>query len=438
MNVSEIIRRKRDGIALDDDTLRAFVSGIADDSIANAQIAAFAMAVYFQGMTSSEAAALTSAMADSGEMLSWDAAELGGPVVDKHSTGGVGDKTSLVLAPIAAACGLFVPMISGRGLGHTGGTLDKLATIKGYNLEPSVQHFRQVVRAAGCAIVGQTAEMAPADKRLYAIRDVTATVDSIPLITASILSKKLAAGIHGLVMDVKVGSGAVLPDADAARALARSLVDTAVAAGVPTYALITDMNQMLGTSVGNALEVQEACDFLTGERREPRFAELLVSLAASMLQLGDQTIDQEIAEAQIHEALDSGRAADRFATMVTELGGPSDFIERYDTLLPVAPVCIDLLAPQDGVVGAWQTRDVGLALIDLGGGRMQPDDVIEPGVGFDRIVPVGTSLSSGDRVCRIHASSAAAAEAAGQQVLTALTLVDESPSLPPIIHETLK
>lgn len=438
MSISETIRRKRDGLILNQEEIDTFIGGLVDDSVAPEQAAAFAMAVFFKGMSAEESATLTRAMTDSGEILSWDEDTLGGAVVDKHSTGGVGDKVSLILAPIAAACGLFVPMISGRGLGHTGGTLDKLESIKGYNVEPSVEHFRRVVAEAGCAIVGQTTEMAPADKRLYSIRDVTATVDSIPLITASILSKKLAAGISGLVMDVKVGSGAIMQSRDDATALARSLIDTATAAGLPTRALITDMNQILGTSVGNALEITEACDFLTDARpRDPRLAEIVTMLACQMQQLTDPEIDIDAGRKRVDKALTDGRAAEHFGLMVAGLGGPADFLERYAQNLPVAPVIVDVLSPKKGTLVEFDTRAVGLATIRLGGGRGHPDDTIDPRVGFDRFVSLGTKLAEGDRLCRIHAASAEEAEAAAEAILSGVTLSREDARQDMLIHETL-
>ncbi len=277
----EIIRKKRDGRALSAAEITFFVDGLTAGRITEGQVAAFAMAVFFQGMSRAETVALTRAMTESGSRLRWH--DLDGPVVDKHSTGGIGDKVSLILAPIMAACGAYVPMISGRGLGHTGGTLDKLESIPGYQTAPDLDRFRHAVRQAGCAIIGQTADLAPADRRLYAIRDVTATVESAPLIIASILSKKLAAGLDALVMDVKVGSGAFLPELDAAKELAASLVEVANDAGLPCAALLTDMSQCLGHSAGNALEVQEAIDVLTGRGREPRLREATLALAAELL-----------------------------------------------------------------------------------------------------------------------------------------------------------
>ncbi|MGF1609419.1 MAG: thymidine phosphorylase, partial [Kiloniellales bacterium] len=297
----EIIRRKRDGAALSEAEIAFMVEGLTSGALSEGQAAAFAMAVFFRGMERRECVALTKAMTRSGSMIDWSG--LGRPVLDKHSTGGVGDKVSLMLAPLLAACGAAVPMISGRGLGHTGGTLDKLEAIPGYDTTPGLERLRTVVAEAGCAIIGQTAELAPADRRLYAIRDVTATVESVPLITASILSKKLAAGLDGLVMDVKVGNGAFMAEPAAARELAESLVAVAGAAGLPTVALITDMNQVLGRSAGNALEVREAIDYLTGASRDPRLHEVTLALAVEALLLGGLAGDAETAQELLRDAL---------------------------------------------------------------------------------------------------------------------------------------
>src|SRR5919112_429067 len=315
----EIIRVKRDGGVLEPEHINEFIEGLTTGRVSEGQAAAFAMAVFFRGLSVPERVALTRAMTRSGEVLRWD---LPGPVLDKHSTGGVGDAVSLALAPAVAACGGFVPMISGRGLGHTGGTLDKLDAIPGYASQPSIETFRRVTREVGCAIIGQTADLAPADKRLYAIRDVTATVESIDLITASILSKKLAAGLHGLVMDVKFGSGAFMDNAADARALAESLVLVANGAGLPTSALLTDMNEPLASAAGNAVEVAYTIDYLTGRRRDPRFHEVTVALSAEILVLGRLADDTAEARSKIEKAIASGQAAEIFGRMVVALGGP--------------------------------------------------------------------------------------------------------------------
>lgn len=406
---AEVIRAKRDHRALSPAQIEAFVHGLAGGSWSEGQIAALAMAILLNGMDADECVALTRAMAGSGETLRWPDAQ--GPVLDKHSTGGVGDKVSLVLAPIVAACGGVVPMISGRGLGHTGGTLDKLESLAGYKVEPPRETLLAVLRDAGCAIIGAGPALAPADKRLYAIRDVTATVESVPLITASILSKKLAAGLQGLVLDVKVGNGAFMARMDDARALAASLVEVAAGAGLSAQALITDMNQVLGHSAGNALEVREAINFLTGVEREPRLLEVTLALAARLLRLGGLAADMPRARAKAIRALDSGAAAERFARMVSGLGGPSD-IGQAMRGLPEAPVHVELPAPHGGVLVAADVRAIGLAIALLGGGRRRADERIDPRVGLTQVLPLGSSVRKGEPLAHVHAASRADAEAA--------------------------
>src|SRR5829696_6939821 len=313
MLAPEVIRKKRDGATLSTDEIAFLVGGITDGGLSDAQVGALAMAFFLRGLEPEERLTLTTAMRDSGSVLEWD---LDKPVVDKHSTGGVGDKVSLMLAPVLAACGAAVPMISGRGLGHTGGTLDKLDSIPGYTSTPATEVIRRVVRDAGCAIVGQTADLAPADRRLYAVRDATGTVESIPLIVASILSKKLAEGLDALVLDVKSGSGAFMAAREDAEALARALVEVAKGAGVNTVALITDMNEVLGTTAGNAVEVREAVDHLTGASREPRLHEVTVALAAAALVQARLAPDEESARDKVQAVLDDGSAAERFGAMV--------------------------------------------------------------------------------------------------------------------------
>jgi thymidine phosphorylase len=368
-------------------------------------------------------------------VLRWPTGGASRPVVDKHSTGGVGDKVSLVLAPIVAACGALVPMISGRGLGHTGGTLDKLQALPGYAVAPSRVRLLRVLHDCGCAIVGASDDLAPADRRLYAIRDVTATVESVPLITASILSKKLAAGLGHLVMDVKLGNGAFMQDRAQARALAESLVAVAAGAGLPCRALITDMNQVLGHSAGNALEVAESLAFLSGSEREPRLLELTLALAAQMLH-GAGLADSVAAGAAAAEAaLTSGRAAECFARMVAGLGGPRDVLA--DAQLPVAPVVVDLPAPRDGVVAAMDTRALGLAVVALGGGRRRAGDAIDPRVGFSAVRPLGAALRAGEPLLRVHAASADDALAAARAAAAAITLADTAPASGPVVVDTL-
>ena len=305
----EIIRKKRNGEALSTQEIQFFVQGITNNSIGEGQIAALAMAVYFKDMTMDERVALTCAMRDSGMVLTWDHLNLGGPIVDKHSTGGVGDVVSLMLGPMVAACGGFVPMISGRGLGHTGGTLDKLDAIPGYQTSVDNDRFLKVVKEAGVAIIGQTGDLAPADKRIYAVRDITATVESIAMITGSILSKKLASGLEALVMDVKVGSGAFMPTFEASEELAKSIVAVANGAGCRTSALLTDMNQVLASSAGNAVEVREAVRYLTGEYRNSRIHEVTMALCAEMLISAGLASDDGDARTKLQAVLDNGKAA---------------------------------------------------------------------------------------------------------------------------------
>ncbi|MGA4552745.1 thymidine phosphorylase [Methylorubrum aminovorans] len=430
----EIIRDKRDGRTLTEADIAGFIKGLTRDAVTEGQAAAFAMAVFFRGLSLDERVALTQAMTQSGTVLAWD---LPGPVLDKHSTGGVGDTVSLPLAAMVAACGGYVPMISGRGLGHTGGTLDKLANIPGYDVAPGLDRFRQVTAAVGCAIIGQTADLAPADRRLYAIRDVTGTVESLDLITASILSKKLAAGLQGLVMDVKAGSGAFMASRAEARALAESIVTVANAAGLRTRALITDMDAPLASSAGNAVEVAYAVDYLTGRAREPRFHAVTLALAAEMLVIGGLAATRVEAEERLTTALDSGAACAVFARMVAALGGPADFVEAADRYLPRAPVVRPVKAQASGVVERIETRAVGLAVIGLGGGRTRPQDAIDPRVGFTGLARPGDRLAKGDPIGLVHAADEAAAARAEAALWAAYRIGEEAPSAREPVMERL-
>ncbi len=426
----EVIRKKRDGGPLTREEIAFFVGGISSGSVSEGQISALAMAVFFNGMERDEAVALTLAMRDSGTVLDWS--HLPGPVVDKHSTGGVGDNVSLMLAAIVAACGAYVPMISGRGLGHTGGTLDKMDSIPGYTTQPDNDLFRKVVRQIGTAIIGQTSDLAPADKRFYGIRDVTATVESIPLITASILSKKLAAGLQSLVLDVKTGNGAFMAKSKDAVKLAESLVAVANGAGLNTTALITDMNQSLASAAGNAVEVMNAVEFLRG-KRDSRLEDVTLALAAEMLVSSDIAKSVKDGFAQAKHALDGGKAAEVFARMVGALGGPNDFMERPEKYLPAAPMIIDVPAPQDGFVTAVATRDIGVAVVALGGGRTRPQDAIDHAVGLSNLATIGTSVSKGDAIARVHARDKSAAEAASLAVTQAYTFAEKRPALTDVV-----
>jgi len=433
MLAQEIIRCKRDGHALDRAQIDAFVRGLVDASWSEAQAAAMAMALFLKGMSAAETVALTHAMTRSGEVLDWAAAALPGPVLDKHSTGGVGDKVSLMLAPIVAACGGFVPMISGRGLGHTGGTLDKFDSIPGYQTAPPIARLREALRGAGCAIVGQTAEVAPADRRLYAIRDVTGTVESIPLITASILSKKLAAGLQGLVMDVKTGNGAFAAERPMAQALAQSLVQVAEGAGLPTRAWITDMNQVLGTSCGNAVEVQEALAFLQGREREPRLLEVTRMLSAELLLIGGLARELDEAMQRVDAVLADGRALERFARMVAALGGPVDFVERADAYLPIAPVRRAVLATRSGHVCGTATREIGLLVVELGGGRRQASDAVDHRVGLSEVIALGRRIEVGEPLAVVHAADEASAAAACARLAGLIEIGEIASPIAPVL-----
>lgn len=404
-----------------------FAHGLADGQVSAAQAGAFAMGVCLRGLSESGRVALTLAMRDSGRVLDWD---LDAPVIDKHSTGGVGDCVSLVLAPALAACGVHVPMISGRGLGHTGGTLDKLESIPGYDISPDEARFRRIVRDTGCAIVGASGDIAPADKRLYAVRDVTATVESLDLITASILSKKLAAGLQSLVLDVKVGSGAFMKTVDEARALAQALVGTANAAGCPTTALITDMSQPLCPALGNALEVDAVMQVLTGAAQGPLF-DLTLALGAELL----ATAQVENGAAKLREALGSGGAAERFGRMVYDLGGPLHFVEDWRRFLPEATVIREVPAPEAGTVTAIDGEALGMAVVDLGGGRRVETDTVDPAVGLTEVVRLGTRVGKGQALARVHAAREGAAEQAVRAVQQAIRLGDTAPADLPLVIE---
>ena len=433
----EIIRRKRDGEKLTEDEIAFFVQGIADNSISEGQIAAFAMAVYFNGMEMNERVALASGMRDSGTVLDWSTLDLNGPVLDKHSTGGVGDVVSLMLGPMVAACGGYVPMISGRGLGHTGGTLDKFDAIPGYNTEPDNVLFRKVVKEVGVAIIGQTGDLAPADKRFYGIRDVTATVESISLITASILSKKLAAGLDALVMDVKAGSGAFMPTYEGSQELAKSIVAVANGAGCRTTALITNMDQVLASSAGNAVEVREAVQYLTGEYRNPRLHEVTMALCAEMLLLGKLAKSKEEAEEKLQTVLDNGKAADVFADMVTALGGPSDFMENYDDYLDKADIVRPVYADKEGVVLSMDTRAIGLAVVSMGGGRRKPTDSIDYAVGFSDFVSLGDRVDENRPLALVHVRNEAQFEEAQHALREAVVVGEGSAEIKPMVFEKI-
>jgi thymidine phosphorylase len=432
----EIIRKKRDGRELSAEEIAFVARGIHDGNLSEGQVAAFAMAVFFRDMSTAERVALTLGLCRSGRQLDWRDLDLPGPIIDKHSSGGVGDKVSLMLAPIVAACGAFVPMISGRGLGHTGGTLDKLSAISGYDTQPDITTFRRVVRDVGCAVIGQTDDLAPADRRLYATRDVTGSVESIPLIVSSILSKKIAEGLDGLVMDVKCGSGAFCDSEPMAQDLAKSLVAVANQAGLPTVALITDMDRVLGRNVGNALEVVEAVDYLTGVgTRDARLHEVTMTLAGEMIALGRLAPDAATGRALAEAALADGRAAERFGRMVAALGGPDDFLEHSNRYLGHAPVIRPCNAERSGHVAGMNARDIGIAVVALGGGRSHADDAIDPSVGLSDFIEVGAPVRPGNPLCMVHAANDRDAEAAMDIVRRAIRIAPDAGPARPVVME---
>ena len=431
-NAAALIRQKRDGQRLDAGQLHEIATGIASGAWSDAQIAAFAMAVAWRDMDAEETRTLTLALCDSGTRLRWD--DLPGPVLDKHSTGGVGDCVSLLLAPLLAACGAYLPMISGRGLGHTGGTLDKLESIPGYTINPADSRMRAVLADAGCVIVGQSDALAPADRRLYAVRDVTATVDVPALMVASILSKKLAGGAQALVLDVKVGSGAQLPDQSAAEALADRLIAAAEGGGMQVRAAISDMDQVLGNSAGNALELREVLDLVSGRGGSARLLELTLALSAELLQMGGLATDETQARAKLARALDSGAAAERFERMVVGLGGPSSLFANADAWLPHAPVQHVVAASHPGFIGQIDVRALGEIVVALGGGRSQPGQAIDHAVGLSDVLGRGVAVAAGQPLAIVHARTREMAESAADSVRCAFRIDDEPPAPNPLLR----
>jgi thymidine phosphorylase len=429
----EVIRAKRDGAKLTDGEIEQFVRGLTDGSVGDSQAAAFAMAVYFQGMDIDERVALTRAMSQSGATMRWNRNDLHGPVIDKHSTGGVGDKVSLMLAPLIAACGGHVPMISGRGLGHTGGTLDKLESIPAYNTRPDTELFHKVVAEVGCAIIGQTSDLAPADGRLYAIRDVTATVESIPLITASILSKKVAAGLDALVMDVTFGNGAFMTEFPQSEELAHSIVAVARSAGLVTNAILTDMNQVLGRTAGNAVEVGEAIDWLVGTSGDVRLTEVVLALGAEMLVLGGLAADTKSATSRLIAARETGFAAERFQEMVSALGGPHDLLENPTAYLRSAAVTIAVEPIRSGYVSSVDTRAIGLAIVALGGGRTHLDEEVDHSVGFTDVAGIGDFVEPHRPLALVHARTDSEAMLAADAFRAACSISDAMHAPDPVV-----
>jgi len=430
MDARSIIATLRDGGQPGAEALQWFARGLASGAVTDAQAGAFAMAVLLNGLGEAGRVALTRAMRDSGQVLAWD---LPGPVIDKHSTGGIGDCVSLLLAPALAACGAYVPMISGRGLGHTGGTLDKLESIPGFRTGLSEEALRSQLRDVHCAIVSASAEIAPADRRLYAIRDVTSTVESIDLITASILSKKLAAGLEALVLDVKCGSGAFMKTLDQAEALARALVSTAQGAGCMTTALITDMSQPLATAAGNALEVIEVMETLTGTSVNTALWEITTLLGGEALALGGLAADAADGAGRIAQALRSGAAADWFGRMVAAQGGPGDFVERWPDRLPSAPIIREVPNPAAGFVATIDGAMLGQAVVHLGGGRLRDGDRVNPSVGLSDLAGIGEEIGEDQPLAMVHAATEDQAIAAVRAVQAAYGLAPDAPPEPALI-----
>ena len=434
----ELIRKKRDGLTLGDSEIGFMVQGISDGSLSDAQLGAFAMAIFKCGMTMDERIHLTRHMMNSGDTLNWNKLNLDGPVVDKHSTGGVGDKVSLVLAPIVAACGGYVPMISGRGLGHTGGTLDKLESIPGYNATPNNSDFQSLVKRVGCAIIGQTSNLAPADQRFYATRDVTATVESIDLITASILSKKLASGLDALVMDIKTGNGAFAADYNMAQELAQSIANVSSNSGVPASCLITDMNQVLGHSVGNATELTECIEFLNNPKNSnDRLLELTIELSAYMLTLSNLEPDLDTARIKSKEALESGKAASIFGEMVSELGGPSDLMENPEKHLKPMPIIGSIQSNSSGYISEIDVRAVGVSMIHLKAGRTKSTDSIDHGVGLSKIVGLGQWVNKGDSLAMAHCRDKDQLDFLKSNIPSLIQLSENMPKAQNLIKEVL-
>lgn len=431
----EIIRKKRSRQNLSKEEIDFFIKGVTDGSIMDAQTAALTMAVFLNGMNTEETVALTLAMRDSGNVLDWSG--LNGPVVDKHSSGGVGDKVSLMLAPMIAACGGFVPMISGRGLGHTGGTLDKFDSIPGYQTTPDNGLFKKTVKEVGCAIIGQTGDLAPADKKIYAIRDVCGTVESVHLITASILSKKLAAGLDCLVMDLKCGNGAFMDNLDSARELAHSIVNVANGAGTKTSAVLTDMNQVLGRHVGNALEMLEAVEYLKGEKVDGRLHSVTMELCAEILVSAGLAKDLPEAKAKLEASLSSGKALEIFAKMVSALGGPADFAEKPEKYLAKAAIVKPLYAERPGYVSAMQTRNLGLAIIGLKGGRIRSDQQLDYATGFAEFCQIGDYVDNNKPLCFIHAQTEDDWNKVAAEIKENITVSEKAPNQTSAIIEKI-
>ena len=435
MLIQEIIRKKRDGFSLNPEEIEYYIDGILKKTINESHVAAFCMTVFYKGMSIEEIYSLTNQMVQSGEQLLWD--DVDGPVIDKHSTGGVGDKVSLMIAPIVASCGLFIPMISGRGLGHTGGTLDKLESIPGYNTIPDNNLFRKVVKDTGCAIIGQTTSLAPADKIIYSVRDVTATVESVPLITASILSKKLAAGLDGLVMDIKVGNGAFANNLEFAKDIGITIINVSKKFGMKTSAIITDMNQPLGKSVGNSLEVIEAINYLKNINQDQRLDELVLSLSTEMLMISGLFESKKVALKKVNEVLNNGTAAATFEKMVHELGGPIDILNTQKNHFSVSSIVKPAIANISGTISSINTRDIGLGIVELGGGRKNSKDIIDHSVGLTEVLGINQKIEKGQPLAMVHAKCDDDANRMIKILLNAYTISDSPQKNTPLIIENI-
>lgn len=435
MRAVDIIAKKRDGISLSKAEIDYFISDYSKGMIPDYQASALMMAIYFSDMDMDETVAMTMAMVDSGDVI--DLSSIDGIIVDKHSTGGVGDTTTLIAAPIAAACGLNVAKLSGKGLGHTGGTLDKLESIDGFNINLSRSEFINAVKKAGIAVAGQTGNLVPADKMLYALRDVTATVPSMPLIAASIMSKKIAAGADALVLDVKTGSGAFMQDYENAKILAETMVKVGSGAGIDTIAVITDMNQPLGDAVGNTLEVKEAVMILKGEKGSPRLREVSLLIAASMLILGGICSDMDDAQKMAEDAISKGSALSKFADMIENQDGDKSIIEDYNKL-PSANKIISVTSDKEGYIQKIKTSDIGRASMLLGAGRAKKDDIIDPAVGLWMRTGLGSRIKSGDVMAEFHVNDEKQLDSAISLFKSAFTIGEDKPCDVPLVYNIIK
>ena len=437
MRPQDVIRKKRDGISLSRAEIDFFIEGVTNGRIADYQVSALLMAIYLNGMNDAEQQALTEAMLNSGNIL--DFTDIPKPKADKHSTGGVGDKTSIIIAPLVAACGVCVPMISGRGLGHTGGTLDKLESIPGYRVALSASEFKEVLDKVGYAMAGQTAELAPADKKMYALRDATATVEAIPLIVASIISKKGAAGLDAMIIDVKVGNGAFMREEDRARALAHALVSTGNSCGIKTRALLTDMNQPLGGAVGNSLEVEECINILRGEANEAAapVLELSLELSAHMLMLAnvDKTIDA--ARQRLQGVLDSGKALECLRSNIEAQGGDPRVCDVPGDFLPLVSETVKVESPRSGFITKVDTTEIGHAIAAIGGGRVRIEDTVDPTVGFTSELKLGDQIRAGEAIGTVYCADAAAAAEAARRIQVAYHVSDEPPAEQKLVKEII-